>query len=208
MLIAPFLWYKYIYDIYVIKIKDKVLQLILWKDKKMALRQVRIEPDEILTKKSKLVKEITPRIKELITDMIDTMRVEDGAGIAAVQVGVLKQIFIVDKNVDDPDLDEKIMVFINPEITEREGSQQGLEGCLSVPGKTGVVTRAQKIKIKYRDENFEEQELVAEDFFAKALQHEYDHLQGVLYNTIADAADLTPEEINDYLEGKKIRDLA
>ncbi len=174
----------------------------------MALRQVRIEPDEILTKKSKPVKEITPRIEELITDMIDTMRVEDGAGIAAVQVGVLKQIFIVDKNVDDPELDEKIMVFINPEIVEREGVQQGLEGCLSVPGKTGVVTRSQKIKMKYRDENFAEQELVAEDFFAKALQHEYDHLQGVLYNTIADAADLTPEEINDYLEGKPIRDLA
>ncbi len=165
----------------------------------MAIRTIRVEGDEILLKNSKPVKEITPRVKELIEDMKETMRDENGAGLAAVQVGVLKQIFIVDKNVDKPDLEEEIMVFINPNITEMTGQVQDLEGCLSVPDQVGLVTRAQKIKMTYRDENFEEKELIAEDFYAKALQHEYDHLQGILYNTKADLANMSEDEIEEFL---------
>ncbi|MDO4772627.1 MAG: peptide deformylase [Bacillota bacterium] len=169
----------------------------------MALRKIRVEGDEILVKKSKPIKEMTPRILELIEDMKDTMRNENGAGIAAVQVGVLKQVFLVDVNAGNPELGEEIKVFINPEILEMSGKVQDLEGCLSVPGQTGIITRAQKIKMKYLDENMAEQELVAEDFYAKALQHEYDHLQGILYNTKADATNLTDEEIEHFLKSKR-----
>lgn len=169
----------------------------------MAIRTIRVEGDEILVKKSKPIKEITPKILELIEDMKETMREENGAGLAAVQVGVLKQLFIVDVNAGEPELGEEIKIFINPEIIEMSGKVQDLEGCLSVPGQTGIITRAQKVKIRYRDENFEEQELVAEDFYAKALQHEYDHLQGILYNTKADATNLSEEEIDKFLKERE-----
>ncbi|MBQ9827822.1 MAG: peptide deformylase [Lachnospiraceae bacterium] len=142
----------------------------------MAVRTLRIEGDPILNKKTKEVKELTPRLEELIDDMIETMNVENGVGIAAPQVGVLRKIFIVD-------IGEGTYVFINPEILETEGEQVGDEGCLSVPGKVGTVVRPEKVKIKALGRDMQPFELEAEGFFARAICHENDHLEGVLYSS-------------------------
>ena len=141
----------------------------------MALREIRVEGDPILNKISKPVKEMTPRTAELIEDMWETMDEAEGVGLAAVQVGILKRIFIVKTD------DEHAYTFINPEIIESEGEQTGSEGCLSVPGKAGNVTRAMKVKVKALDRDMQEFELEGEELLARAIQHEYDHLEGKLY---------------------------
>ena len=141
----------------------------------MALREIRILGDDILRKKTKTVKEVNDRAREIIADMIETMRDADGIGLAAPQIGILKRIMIVEP---EP---EKVVVFINPEILEREGEQEGYEGCLSIPGKSGVVKRPYKIKVKAFDIDMKEFELEAEELFARAICHECDHLDGVLY---------------------------
>lgn len=141
----------------------------------MAVRQLRYMGDEILTKQCKPVKEMTPRIAELIEDMFETMYENYGAGLAASQVGVLKQIVVID--VDDGNQ----YVLINPEIIEEEGEQTGPEGCLSVPGKSGIVTRPQKVRVRARDENMELFELEGEDLLARCICHECAHLRGELY---------------------------
>lgn len=140
----------------------------------MALRKLRLEGDDILRKKSRVVDAITPRIEQLVEDMIETMYDNQGVGLAAPQVGMLKRIFVVDIG-DGP------LVFINPEITEMEGEQYGLEGCLSVPGKQGDVLRPYKIHIKAQDLKDEMFELEAEEYLARAICHENDHLDGILY---------------------------
>lgn len=140
----------------------------------MAIRTIRQDGDEVLRKKSKTVDEITPKIKELIEDMIDTMYEADGVGLAAPQVGILKRIFVID-------IGEGPMVFINPEILETGGTQTGDEGCLSIPGYYAPVCRPNYVKVKFLDENMQEQLLEAEDFFARAILHENDHLNGVLF---------------------------
>ena len=142
----------------------------------MALRQLRLEGDDILRKKARPVKEITERIKELAQDMIETMYENNGVGLAAPQVGVLRRIFVVD--IGDG---EGPTVFINPELTEQSGEQYGVEGCLSVPGKQGDVLRPYRIHVKAMDLEGQEFEVEAEEFFARAICHEYDHLEGVLY---------------------------
>ena len=111
--------------------------------------------------------------------MFDTMYEANGVGLAAPQVGILKKIFVVD--VGDEEGNKVPFVFINPEIIEREGVQVGFEGCLSVPGKSGKVARAEKVKVKAFDKDMNEFELEAEGFLARAIQHEYDHLNGVVY---------------------------
>ena len=142
----------------------------------MAIRSIRTIGDAILEKKTKAVKEMTGRLKELISDMFDTMYDANGVGLAAPQVGILKQIFIVDIG------DGKQYVAINPEITVvGEEVQTGEEGCLSVPGKEGVVTRPMHIKVKALDQNMKEYTLDASGFLARAFSHENDHLQGILY---------------------------
>ena len=142
----------------------------------MAIRSIRTIGDAILEKKTKAVKEMTDRLKELISDMFDTMYDANGVGLAAPQVGVLKQIFVVDIG------DGKQYVAINPEITVvGEEVQTGEEGCLSVPGKEGVVTRPMHIKVKALDQNMKEYTLDASGFLARAFSHENDHLQGILY---------------------------
>ena len=141
----------------------------------MAIRQVRTIGDEILTKECKKVKEITPRIQELIEDMFETMYEANGVGLAAPQVGVLKQIVVID--VDD----ENQYVLINPEIIEESGSQTGPEGCLSVPGKSGTVTRPNHVKVRAFDENMQEYELEGEELLARCICHECAHLHGQLY---------------------------
>ena len=142
----------------------------------MAIRTLRIEGDPILNKQTKEVKELTPRLLELIEDMKETMYAENGVGIAAPQVGVLRKIFIVD-------IGEGPYVFVNPEIVETEGEQTGDEGCLSVPGKIGTVVRPEKVRVRAYDINMEPFELEAEGFFARAVCHENDHLDGVLYSS-------------------------
>ncbi|MPQ42453.1 peptide deformylase [Clostridium tarantellae] len=142
----------------------------------MAIRSIRINEDEILRKKCRTVDEINNRIKVLIKDMIDTMYNANGVGLAAPQVGILKRIFVID--VQDGN---GVKVFINPEIIEKSGEYTDYEGCLSLPGMQSEVSRAKKVKVKALDENGEEFILEGEDFLAKAIQHENDHLDGILF---------------------------
>lgn len=141
----------------------------------MALREIRKQGDPILNKECKPVKEMTPRIRELIEDMFETMYEGNGCGLAAPQVGILKQITVIDVE------DGNQYVLINPEILEESGSQTGEEGCLSVPGYSGVVTRAQHVKVRALDENMEPFELEGEDLLARCILHECDHLHGHLF---------------------------
>ena len=140
----------------------------------MALRTIRVQGDPVLEKICKPVKELTPRTKELIEDMLDTMYEANGVGLAAPQVGILKQIVVIDI-VEGP------IVLINPEIIETSGEQTGEEGCLSVPGKWGIVTRPNHVKVRALDENMEEFEIEGEELLARAFCHEIDHLGGHLY---------------------------
>ena len=145
----------------------------------MALRNVVVQGDEILRKRSREITEITPRIRETLEDMVETMKNSRGVGIAGPQVGVMRRMFVAipypDENPDD------IYYMINPEILEQEGEQEGEEGCLSVPGKQGIVIRPQKIKIRAMDLDGKMQEYEFEDFAARVMCHEYDHLEGILY---------------------------
>lgn len=141
----------------------------------MAIRTIRVIGDEILNKECKPLKELTEHTKELISDMFDTMYQSNGVGLAAPQIGIRKQIVVID--VDDGNQ----YVLINPEILEEKGSQTGPEGCLSVPGKCGNVTRPSYVKVKAFNENMEEFVLEGEDFLARAICHECDHLHGKLY---------------------------
>lgn len=141
----------------------------------MALRNIREMGDRVLNKVSKEVKEINPRIIELVDDMFDTLYEAEGVGLAAPQVGILKRIFIIDLTGEDP------YVFINPEILETSGEQTGYEGCLSVPGKSGKVTRPNYVKVRAYDLDMNEFELEGEELMARAILHEYDHLDGKIY---------------------------
>ena len=140
----------------------------------MALRTIRVQGDPVLTKKSRPVEQMTPRISELITDMLDTMYEKMGVGLAAPQVGILKQIVVID-------VGEGPIVLINPEIIETSGEQTGEEGCLSVPGKWGIVTRPNYVKVRALNEEMEEFEIEGEGLLARAFCHEIDHLSGHLY---------------------------
>ena len=140
----------------------------------MALRMIREMGEDGLRCVCKEVTEITPRILELIEDLKDTMYEADGVGLAAPQVGVRKRIAVID-------VGEGPVVLINPEVVYTEGEQTGNEGCLSVPGKCGVVTRPMKVRVKTRNLDFEWEEIEGEELFARAMLHEMDHLDGVLY---------------------------
>ncbi len=145
----------------------------------MALRTIRVQGDSVLTKKSRTVDKMTPRISELITDMLDTMYDAMGVGLAAPQVGILKRIVVIDVG-DGP------IVLINPEILETSGEQTGDEGCLSVPGMAGQVTRPNYVKVKALDVNMEEQILEGEGLLARAFCHEIDHLDGKMYTELVE----------------------
>ena len=143
----------------------------------MSIRIIRTEGDAILRKVSKEVTELTDNLKLLISDMKETMNDSNGVGIAAVQVGVLRRIIIV----EDVDNNEQ-KVFINPVIVEKsEEHEIDTEGCLSVPGMKGKVDRALKIKVKAKNDNMEDVEFEAEGLYAREIQHEVDHLDGILY---------------------------
>ncbi len=140
----------------------------------MALRKIREMGEDCLRCVCKEVTEMTPRIEELIEDLIDTMYEADGVGLAAPQVGIRKRIAVVD-------VGEGPVVLINPVVVYSEGEQTGQEGCLSVPGKCGQVTRPMKVRVRTLNENMEEIEIEGEELFARAMLHEMDHLDGILY---------------------------
>ena len=150
----------------------------------MALRQIRVDGDDILRKKCKEVKEVNERIQTLIEDMLDTMYDACGVGLAAPQVGVLKRIVVIDVDYENPY--ENPHVMINPVIVEKEGEQCGDEGCLSIPGKVASVTRPERVVVKFLNADMEEVTLEAEGLMARAVCHELDHLDGVLYKDVAE----------------------
>lgn len=140
----------------------------------MALRTIRVEGDPVLNKVCREVTEVTPKIETLISDMIETMYDAAGVGLAAPQVGILRRIVVID-------VGEGPIVMINPTILETSGEQTGDEGCLSVPGKAGQVTRPNYVKARFYDENLDEYEIEGEELLARAICHELDHLDGHLY---------------------------
>ena len=142
----------------------------------MAIRTIRTEGDEILRKKSKKVEVIDEKITELIQDMIETLHKYDGVGLAAVQVGILKQILIIQEAEDAP-----ILVIINPEIISQSGTQVVEEGCLSFPNKFAKIERPEKIKVRALNEKGKKIEITGKGLLAQALSHEIDHLNGILF---------------------------
>ena len=141
----------------------------------MAIRKIREIGDGTLAKVCKEVTEMTPRIEQLIDDMLDTMYEANGVGLAASQVGILKRIVVIDTTGDEP------YVMINPRLLETSGEQTGYEACLSVPGKTGVVTRPNYVKVRALDRDMKPFELEATELLARAICHEVEHLDGHLY---------------------------
>lgn len=144
----------------------------------MAIRKIRTDEDPILRKKSKIVANFNNRLEVLIDDMYETMDVAYGVGLAAPQVGILKKLIVVDNRDEE---ENKRFYMLNPVILEKEGEEISMEGCLSIPGKQGTVKRAKNIKVKYNDLTGEEKIMEAEDFLARIIQHEMDHLDGILY---------------------------
>ena len=155
----------------------------------MAIRKIRELGDEVLTKPCKEVTKMTLRTKILINDMLDTMYEAMGVGLAAPQVGILKRIVTID-------IGEGPIVLINPEILETSGEQTGEEGCLSVPGKAGLVTRPNYVKVKALNEDMEEIVLEGEELLARAFCHEIDHLDGKMYVDLVEGGlyDVEPYE--------------
>jgi peptide deformylase len=147
----------------------------------MALRTIRIQGDPVLEKTCKEVKEVTPRILELIEDMLETMYEANGVGLAAPQVGILKRLVVIDIG-DGP------LVMINPTILETDGEQTGDEGCLSLPGKAGTVTRPNYVKARAYDEDMHPFEVEATELLARAICHELDHLDGHMYTEKVEGA--------------------
>ena len=154
----------------------------------MAIRRIREMGDEILEKVCKEVPKMTLRTSVLIDDMLDTMYDAMGVGLAAPQVGILKRIVVIDVGAGP-------LVLINPEILETSGEQTGEEGCLSVPGKYGIVTRPEHVKFRALNEQVEEYEMEAEGLLARAVCHELDHLDGHLY------VDKTEDGLHDVENG-------
>lgn len=142
----------------------------------MAIRTIRTEGDEILRKKSKKVEVIDEKITELIQDMIETLHKYDGVGLAAVQVGILKQILIIQEAEDAP-----ILVIINPKIISQSGTQVVEEGCLSFPNKFAKIERPEKIKVRALNEKGKKIEITGKGLLAQALSHEIDHLNGEVF---------------------------
>ncbi len=157
----------------------------------MAIRKIREIGDSVLNKTSKEVTEMTGRTRTLIEDMLDTMYEANGVGLAAPQVGVLKRIVVIDVTGEDP------YVLINPRIVETSGEQTGHEGCLSVPGKTGVVTRPNYVKVLAMDREMRPFELEGTELLARAICHECEHLDGHLYVEKVEGELMNTEDVYD-----------
>lgn len=166
----------------------------------MALRNIRKMGDEILNKTAKEVKEMTPRIETLIEDMLETMYDAQGVGLAAPQVGILKRIVVIDVSASE---EPEPIILINPEILETSGEQIGYEGCLSVPGMSGVVTRPNYAKVKALDENMNEFIIEGEELLARCLCHEIDHLDGHLYVEKVEGDLISNEELYAQMEAEQ-----
>ena len=160
----------------------------------MGIRKIVTLGDDTLRKHCKAQEKFDKRLATLLKDMAETMYKAEGVGLAAPQVAILRRIAVVDVTEDHSGLLE----LVNPEIIEREGEQTGREGCLSVPGRQGVVTRPMKIKVRYQDRNGDLYELTTEGFEARAICHELDHLDGTLYIDVMDR-ELTEEEIKGHI---------
>ena len=158
----------------------------------MAIRTIRVEGDPVLAKKCREVKQMTPRLHELVEDMFETMYEANGVGLAAPQVGVLKQIVVIDIGEAGPGP----VVLINPEIIASDGEQTGDEGCLSVPGMVGQVTRPNHVIVRAKDADMNEVEYEGEELFARAVCHELDHLDGIMYTSKVEGSlrEAVPEE--------------
>ena len=164
----------------------------------MAIRAIRVIGDSVLNKKCKEVKAVNDRTKVLIEDMIDTMREANGVGLAAPQIGVLKRIVVIER---EP---ENVYVLINPVILEQYGEQEGYEGCLSVPGKSGIVKRPNHVKVKAFDIDMNEYTLEGEGLLARAICHECAHLEGELYVDLVEGELIDNEELEKmYEEGQE-----
>lgn len=142
----------------------------------MALRTIRMQGDPVLSKVCRPIAEMTPRIRTLAEDMLETMYEANGVGLAAPQVGILKRMVVIDIGEG-----EGPYIMVNPEIMETSGEQTGDEGCLSLPGKAGQVTRPNYVKAKYYDIDMNECEITAEELLARAICHEVEHLDGHMY---------------------------
>lgn len=145
----------------------------------MAIRNIREDGDDVLRKVCKPVTKMTERLSQLIDDMFETMYEANGVGLAAPQVGVLRRIVVIDVMDDNP------LVLVNPEIIEQDGEQVGPEGCLSLPGLQGDVARPQHVVCKALDRDMNEITVEGEDLLARAICHELDHLDGILYKDLA-----------------------
>ncbi|MBR2131001.1 MAG: peptide deformylase [Oscillospiraceae bacterium] len=157
----------------------------------MAIRKIVTQGDEILTKKCREVTEFNQRLHDLLDDMADTLEESGGVGLAAPQVGVLRRVVLV---IND---EEEILELINPEIIETDGEQTGPEGCLSVPGKFGMVTRPNFVRVRAQDRFGDWYEAEGEELTARCFCHELEHLDGHLYVEHIDHF-LTEEELNEY----------
>lgn len=158
----------------------------------MALRQIVTEGDDVLTKKCRPVEKFDSRLEMIIDDMIETLHHANGVGLAAPQIGILRRVVVI-----EVDPEQGVIELINPEIIETSGKQVGLEGCLSLPGKWGIAARPLRVTVKAQNRKGEEFTISGEHLLARAFCHEIDHLNGVLYNTVADRM-LTPQEIELY----------
>ena len=161
----------------------------------MAIRNIRISTDEVLRKTCKPIKEITPNLLTLLDDMADTMYEANGVGLAAPQVGILKRAVVID-------IGEGLVELLNPVILETSGSQTDEEGCLSLPGKWGIVTRPNRVRVRAQDRDGDWFEAEAEGLTARAFCHEIEHLDGHLFVEHIDHF-LTDEELKEYLEDEE-----
>ncbi len=160
----------------------------------MAIRKIREMGDPVLNKQCKEVTEVTPRIREQIDDMFETLYEANGVGLAAPQVGILKRIVVIDVTGEDP------LLLINPRIIETSGEQEGYEGCLSVPGKTGYVTRPNYVRAVAWNENMESFEIEGTELLARAICHELDHLDGHLYVEKVSGPLMNTEDVEEQAE--------
>ena len=158
----------------------------------MALREIVKQGDDVLTKKCRKVEKFDSRLEMIIDDMIETLHQANGVGLAAPQVGILRRVVVI-----EVDPEQGVIELVNPEIIETSGKQVGLEGCLSLPGKWGIASRPLRVTVKAQNRKGEEFTISGEHLLARAFCHEIDHLDGILYNTVADRM-LTPQEIELY----------
>ena len=161
----------------------------------MALRTIRELGDPVLSKKCKEIVGMTPRIETLIEDMLDTMYEAEGVGLAAPQVGILKRLVVID--VGD---EQSPYVLINPVVLETDGEQTDYEGCLSLPGKSGKVTRPNYAKVRALNENMDPIEVEGEGLLARALLHELDHLEGIMYVEHVEGELVNNEDLYEAME--------